>query len=242
MKKLLEVNVEERIELPILFKDLPRNNKYVPTVQGFDRFINEQHLFYSTVPVENARIKMPISGWLRPADALKLYEMAYYSEGDILELGTNRGLSAYVMAAALRDSGLSSKIHTVELLGQIQRLAAANIARYDLTNWVEFHEGDGATVCQKLIDEGKMFDFAFVDHSHAYEHVLSSCQALKHMLRTGSFALFHDFTDGRNTDTKGVGESETEYGIFAAIKDAFSDGSFSFYGVCGCCGLFRREN
>jgi hypothetical protein len=52
-------------------------------------------------------IDLGIEGFLHKAEALKLYEMGYYAKGDILELGTHKGLSTSILAHALhdRDSG-----------------------------------------------------------------------------------------------------------------------------------------
>ena len=64
---------------------------------------------------DNGMIEIGIEGWLLPADALKLYEMAYFCPGDILELGAHRGLSATVMNRAINDSGREAKIISIDL-------------------------------------------------------------------------------------------------------------------------------
>jgi predicted O-methyltransferase YrrM len=48
------------------------------------------------------RLSRRVPGWLRPEDALKLYELAYYATGPILEIGTYRGKSGTLMAIAAR--------------------------------------------------------------------------------------------------------------------------------------------
>lgn len=56
-----------------------------------------------------------IPGWLRPEDALKLYELAYHASGPILEIGTYRGKSGTLMAMALRDAGRPQLVVSVDV-------------------------------------------------------------------------------------------------------------------------------
>src|SRR5262249_44886716 len=69
---------------------------YRRTIAG-PGFINEHHRFFAVCPVkEEILIDIDIPGWLRREDALKLYEMAYFTNGHILELGTYQGLSTAI--------------------------------------------------------------------------------------------------------------------------------------------------
>ena len=104
------------IELPL--KKYPNTNlhlsklgesypPYQPTYDFGSKFINEHHKFYSECPVDaenKVSIKLDISGWLRRDDALKLYELAYFCNGDVMELGTYQGLSTSIMAKAFDDT------------------------------------------------------------------------------------------------------------------------------------------
>src|SRR5215211_8617225 len=56
-----------------------------------------------------------VPGWLRPEDALKLYELAYYARGPILEVGTYRGKSGTLMAIAARDARHSGLVVSVDV-------------------------------------------------------------------------------------------------------------------------------
>jgi hypothetical protein len=80
-----------------------------------------------------------------------------------------------------------------------------------------------------------MFDFAFIDHSHAYEHVYDVCRSLDKVLRHGAFCLFHDFNDPRNAAAE-----EIEYGVYQGVFEGLDLSSFEFWGIYGCTGLFRR--
>jgi predicted O-methyltransferase YrrM len=79
------------------------NRPYMPNYD-FGMFINEEHKKYSEYLCDGPCIIHPIRGWLQPADALKLYELSYFSEGDICEFGTGYGLSTSIIAEAVYSS------------------------------------------------------------------------------------------------------------------------------------------
>jgi SAM-dependent methyltransferase len=194
-----------------------------------------------TAPRNRHLIDLGIPGWLRVEDALKLYELAYFSSGNVLELGTSRGLSTSILARALLDAGKGYRITTIDIQQSFIDQAKAELEERKLDGVVDFLCGDAAVFLDEFEAKGIQFGFAFVDHSHAYEPVLKACQSLGHLLMPRSFALFHDYTDRRNTSRHNVGESGEEYGVFAATEDGLSPEAFEFYGCYGCCGLFYRR-
>lgn len=205
---------------------------YRPTFTSFDQFINDQHHYYNECPTKGILVEVGIQGTLRREDALKLYEMAYYATGDILEFGTNRGLSISILARAVRDAGKNSKLVTMDLDGRLVEHARRSLSELDLSRYVEFLVGDADVSCQKLIDAGRNFGFAFVDHSHTYDHVVKACRRLYQLLVPGSFCLFHDYNDPR--------EGTADYGVYTAVAHALDKNHFEFCGIYGCCGLFRK--
>lgn len=214
---------------------------YRPNYPLENSYINEQHAFYVTAPRNRHLIDLGIPGWLRVEDALKLYELAYFSSGDVLELGTNRGLSTSILARALLDAGRGHRLVTIDIQPAFIEHARAELEERKLDSIVEFLCGDASSFLDKFVADGAKFGFAFVDHSHAYEPVLKACQSLDRLLSPGSFALFHDYTDRRNTLRRNVGESGDEYGVFAATEDGLRPETFEFYGCYGCCGLFYHR-
>jgi GT2 family glycosyltransferase/predicted O-methyltransferase YrrM/glycosyltransferase involved in cell wall biosynthesis len=213
--------------------ELGRARPYRPTIIGFDHFINDQHRYYHECPTKGILIDVGIQGKLRREDALKLYEMAYYATGDILEFGTNRGLSTSILARAITDAGKSSELVTMELDERLAEHARRSLSGLDLSRRVEFMVGDADASCQKLVDAGRKFHFAFIDHSHAYDHVVKACRRLSQLLVPGSFCLFHDYNTSR--------EGTAEYGVYTAVAHALDESHFEFCGVYGCCGLFRKR-
>jgi len=206
---------------------------YRPTFTEFDTFINDQHRYYNECPMRGIIIEVAIEGALRRADALKLYEMGYYATGDILEFGTNRGLSISILAGALRDAGNDSALVTMDLNGELAERARRSLSELDLSRHTEFMVGDADASCQKLLNAGRQFSFAFVDHSHTYDDVVKACRRLYRLLVPGSFCLFHDYNDSR--------EGTAGYGVYTAVAHTLDKNDFEFCGIYGCCGLFRRR-
>lgn len=206
-----------------------------------DGYINPEHRWFSECEMDGVCIKAPIQGWLQAADALKLYEMAYFANGDILELGTAFGLSTSIMAKAVKSSERSCRIETVELDPKVSAQAARNLRDHGVANCVNFNVGDAESVCSKMALVGRKFGFAFIDHSHAYWPVYKSNLLLKDLLAPGGLALFHDYNDPRNAKDKLESDASGVYGVYAAVHDSLSPKDFEFVGVYGCTGLFHRR-
>lgn len=219
------------------------DNTYRPNQDfGGGTWINEQHKSISEIPLQGPIIRSDIPGWLQRADALKLYELAYFSATPIIELGTYQGLSASIMASARKASKSEFSIITVDIDNGAVQAAAANLERAGLGGIVGFNTMAANDFCAKLFHDGVRSDFCFVDHSHSYEETFAACEWMKHLIVPGGFVLFHDFNDARNTTDVNVGEKEDVYGIVNACLTSFGDDSFSFWGVYGCTGLFRKAD
>ena len=65
---------------------------------------------------------------MQRGDALKLYELAYFCEGDVLELGTHKGLSTSIIAQALHDRKRDGILETVDIDSESNRAARDNLA------------------------------------------------------------------------------------------------------------------
>jgi cephalosporin hydroxylase len=213
---------------------------YLPNYQFAGSYINDFHEYLGNCKMNGSIIDIGVPGWLRKQDALKLYELGYFAHGDILEFGTNRGLSAYILAKAIIASGRDAKLVTMELSSELSQVSKDNLRRENVVDQVEFRVGDANATCLRLLEEGRRFGMAFVDHSHAYEHVASACRRVNELLTVGSFCVFHDYADSRNSGRRGVGESPEEYGVIAGIEDELDPLFFDFIGTYGCCGVFRK--
>lgn len=208
---------------------------YAPTVR-IDSFINDHHRLYSECPVKDQIfLDLGIPGMLRREDALKLYELAYFSTGDVLELGCFKGLSTSILAQAVIDANRGRTVTTVDAALRFLVVAKRNLAARGLGRVVTMKWGDGASVCRKLAERGRQFGFVFVDHSHTYDAVAAACKYLPRLVSKGGFCLFHDFNDEKNTDP-----NEPDYGVSQAVVDHLGPG-FTFYGMFGCTALYRHE-
>src|ERR1700723_2800610 len=87
-------------------------------------------------------LKGDVEGNLRQADALKLYEMAFFSNGDILELGTFSGLSASIMATAVKNAGSACRITSVDLHDSAGIRSKRNLTELGLEEYVNFVASD----------------------------------------------------------------------------------------------------
>ncbi len=188
---------------------------YRPTFKFDGSFINPSHEFYSRCDVkEDILIDIGIPGWLRKEDALKLYELAFFSDSDILELGTCHGLSTAIISQAKKDSGTDNKIYTVDTNSECVKAAEDNLRNRSLEKNVYFTCNDATSVCNEFIRRGKKFGFIFIDHSHEYKAVLEICRLLDKLLIKNGFCLFHDYNDSRNNDP-----DDKDYGVSQAVND-----------------------
>ena len=170
---------------------------------------------------------------MRRQDAAKLYELSYFSEGEIFELGTNLGLSAHILGCAKQHAGASSLLHTVELSKERMRQAEKNLLAAGHKN-IMCHASDGTSWVMRQVESHKSYSLGFIDHSHAYDHVFAACKLLSRVIRPGGFVAFHDFVDARNFDAE-----NNDYGVFQGAIQGLAD-TFEFYGAFGCVGVFRN--
>jgi len=233
----LEVKRHEHTFLPLsgTTVDMRFAMPFIKTFQYEGQYIGAGHAQLLEKILDNGMIDIGIDGWLLPADALKLYEMAFYCAGDVLELGAYRGLSATVMTRAINDNGREARIISIDL-DTISIEASRN--QLDLVPGGDralFFCDDGASAIRNLASIKRKFGFAFVDHSHIYEHVYEAASSLHRVVELGGFALFHDFNDPRNSL-----ESEVDYGVYQGALDGLKADRWEFWGIYGCTGLFRR--
>jgi cephalosporin hydroxylase len=206
-----------------------------PTFRFPGQFINNTHQAIARLPVDGGLIRDSIPGFLRPADALALYEHAYFATGDVLELGSAWGLSTRILCRAVQDSGRNSRVTSIEILPEFQEATARAISNAGLTEFYESIPGDAASQCDTLVAQSCRFAFAFIDHDHSHQATRRICTQLPALLQPGGYALFHDFNDARN-------QAEPElYGVYRGVEELLQSPDFSFERTIGCCALLRRR-
>jgi predicted O-methyltransferase YrrM len=221
---LLETATDRRFDMP-----------FQKTFDYEDEFLNEEHRRLGSRLHDTGMIDIGVEGWLLPADAYKLYEMAYFSPGDLLELGSYCGLSATVMNRACTTNGRNQVIVSIDLDAACIEIACQQVRAQPGGDRAHFFAVDAETCVRDLAASKRKFGFVFVDHSHRYEHVVGVCQQLHRVVEIGGFALFHDFNDPRNS-----AESAPDYGVYQGVMDGLRSDRWDFWGIYGCTGLFRR--
>jgi len=127
---------------------------------------------------------------------------------NIVETGTARGFSSICMAKAIRDSGISGKIFTFDILphntpiywnsptdhtqGKLSR--AQLLKDYDeyVDNHICFIQGDSRIQLSKV--SIPKIHFAFFDGVHNYEFVTKEFNAIKHKQAKGDVVIFDDYS------------------------------------------------
>jgi predicted O-methyltransferase YrrM len=89
--------------------------------------------------------------------------MAYFSEGDVLELGTHKGLSTAIIAGALEDSGSGGAVETIDIDAAANVDARKNVSSRRGADRVKFIVKDATKHLDELIAEQRQFGFIFVD-------------------------------------------------------------------------------
>jgi predicted O-methyltransferase YrrM len=216
---------------------------YTPTFEFDGDFVDSYHAALARAPTRDGvliKIKdrrwlgRTIPGWLRREDALKLYELAYCCQGDILELGCAFGLSTTILARANCNSPVKKHIYSVDLGPDCVKATQQTLRRAGLDRNVTLLCGDAVDVLGSFVERGMTFGLVFVDHDHAYESVLPVCQMFRSLLNPAGHCLFHDYNDARNLDP-----TITGYGVYSAVHDGLSPDEFAFAGCYGCTGLFE---
>jgi predicted O-methyltransferase YrrM len=214
---------------------------YQHTFPFIGEYIDAEHTRIASAPLGrmgDARcIDLGIDGYLSRDEALKLYEIARFARGDILELGTFRGLSTSIMATALHARG-SDRLETVDLARddnvEDYSIARANLARVSGGERVTFQLCGAAVRLKQLTLLGRKFGLVFVDHYHGYDATCGAASSLPGILDIGGFALFHDFLDPANLDP------DHPHGVYQACLDTVCDNDdFKFCGCYGSAALFR---
>lgn len=223
------------------FNDVGSPAPYLKTYNFEGDFINLNHAKYASCKMgrmgNNACIDVGIDGFLQKGDALKLYELAYFCEGDILEIGTFKGLSTSILATGLHDAQGNGSILTNDINAESSKQAQQALKGLLGAERITFIVDDATIFMNSLRSKGKKFKFIFIDHWHGYRATTEAAEEAKYLLAPGGFLFFHDFNDPDNLDPNHV------YGVYPAVLDTMAvDPSYIFYGNFGCCCLFRKES
>lgn len=175
-----------------------------------------------------------LPGWLLDADAMKLYELAHFCDGPILEIGTYRGKSTIVMATALRDAGRAGPIVSLDVDAAGLEAAAAEASVRGVGDRIVLARGTVEALFRTR--PGFAPTLVFLDGDHSRRGVARDLRALRDRVPSGALLLFHDFHDDRNAEP-----AEPDYGVAEAVEASWVARDCEFGGIFGCCGLFVRR-
>ncbi len=177
-----------------------------------------------------------IPGWLLPAEAEKLYELATETTGPVLEIGTHRGKSTILIALALQAEGDAARVvYTLDVDREAQSAAMASAQAHGVAGRIVFVHGTITAFSRAYPHVRPML--TFVDGDHRRAGVTRDLNELEALVPTGGTLLFHDFHDPRNHDPE-----NTEVKVHPAVMASWVARGCHFEGVFGSCGVFTRRS
>jgi SAM-dependent methyltransferase len=170
-----------------------------------------------------------IPGFLRDEDVLKLYELAYFSDGPVLEIGTWCGKSTAALAAGARDSARGAAVFSVDINEDRLEQAREGLAARGLGTEVTLVRGSAAA----LFAAAPRFSpkLVFVDGDHTLRGVRRDLAVLERHVPNGALLLFHDYANTRET-----------FEVRRALEGSWVMRECDAGGVFGLSGLFVRRS
>jgi predicted O-methyltransferase YrrM len=197
---------------------------YAPTWDWGSEFLGDRHrLLPDEMP--------PINGLMYPQDALKLYELAWFSSGPILEIGTYHGLSAAVMARSLNDSDNPQPIYSLDVDPAALAQAKQNLSSQGMLDRVTLAEASAREFVRVFPDFRPMF--VFVDGDHTLSGVVSDLEVLYEIVPRGGIIAMHDY--------EGYSHAEPYWTkVNEGVKLSWMTQGCRFLGRFGLTGVFQR--
>jgi predicted O-methyltransferase YrrM len=120
-----------------------------------------------------------------------LFKLAIETESrQILEIGTNLGISGSYILEALKD--LEGNLTTMEGLPQLCEIAENQFSKISPNSRFRIIQGLYDDTFPGLLEEGKGFDLIFVDGNHKKEPTLHYFRALKSLMDQTAIFVFDD--------------------------------------------------
>jgi len=223
---------------PIVLETCGEPRPYRRTFQFPGDTIDEFHARLANAPLGRKGVSFGIDigldGYLARAEAMKLYELAYFGSGDVLELGTYMGLSASIVGNALRNRG-GGELHTCDISTVYSRTAQRCLKWHPARPFIHFHTGNAPTFLDRMIAQQRTFGLIFVDHWHSYEQTHEVAIRLPRLVRPGGFAMFHDYNDPSARDPA------HPHKVFQAVRDGLDQDMFQPCCVAASSAVFQRR-
>ena len=138
-------------------------------------------------------------------------------EVNVVETGTNIGFSSIILAQAMRDRKIKSRLQTVDIEPLATVRAKQHVAKAGLMEQVDFYTGDSLKFLADYVVGKELIHFAFLDGSHEREHVVKEFTIIHPYLKPGRSTVYFD-----NTCEEGVAEA------LVIIKETFGGNLVEF--------------
>jgi SAM-dependent methyltransferase len=173
-----------------------------------------------------------IPGLLYTEDAQKLYELAWFAPGPVLEIGTFHGQSTAVMAMAMATARIPARIVSVDVDAEALAAARRHLDRLGIGERVTLVHGDLRMLRRAAPELAPAF--VFVDGDHTLRGVRADLRVLRDAAAAGSIIALHDFEGYEDEDPYSVRVAE-------AAADSWLADEAQFIGRFGLCGVFVRR-
>jgi hypothetical protein len=174
-----------------------------------------------------------IEGKLYDEDAQKLYELASFTPGPILEVGVYRGRSTTVMAKALASAGNPARIISVDIDAQGLATAAKNLARHGVAEKATLVEGTASALAKAA--PGLRPGMVFVDGDHSFRGALRDLKAIERITPDGALVVMHDYEGYADEDPYWIQ-------VEPAVRASWLERDGRFIGRFGLSGVFLRTS
>jgi hypothetical protein len=205
---------------------------YTPTYEWAGLGADWDGSFLNDTHASALELVESIPGMLYPADAQKLYELAFHAQGPILEIGTHKGRSTVLLATAQRDSGYDGVVVSMDISDEFLAEARATLAEAGLGSRVLLVQGTRTALTGVL--PPLVPSLVFVDGDHTYEGVARDLAALEPIVPTGAVIAMHDFAGYDAEDPFWIQVEE-------ATRDSWIAKDCEDIGRAGLLAVFRRE-
>lgn len=108
----------------------------------------------------------------------------------VIETGTNLGSTTIVVAQAIKDSGRTGRIRTVEFDPLIASEAKQRVELAGLSEYVDFYVGDSLEHLPAMISGNVPLGVALLDADHFHDHVVTEFELVHPALDDDSLVVF----------------------------------------------------
>jgi len=120
----------------------------------------------------------------------------------VLEIGMAWGLSTLHILEGLLSNGAGARAHEVVDPHQTSMFHGAGnqiLRDAGVEQFVEFHQDKSNLLLPRLVSEGRVFDFAFIDGAHQFDAVFVDLYYVNRLLKPGGVVVLDDvFADSVN--------------------------------------------